>query len=190
MCFFIVHFDEICCFVFFVLKKTQISVLFINIIMYNRQKAIEYALKWWDKRNPYFYDFDELGGDCTNFVSQCLYFGGIEMNFDRYGWYYKNLNSRAPAWTGVDEFYKFSTNNKNSVGVRAKLAQIDYVDLGDIVQLKLIGEDRFHHSLIVTKIVGQKTVDNVFVTSHTYDAINKPISHYFVEDMRFLKILN
>lgn len=34
--------------------------------IYNREKAVEYAQKWALSRNPQFYDFDSLGGDCTN----------------------------------------------------------------------------------------------------------------------------
>ena len=158
--------------------------------MYDRQKAVLYAFDWWDRRNPQFYDFDNMGGDCTNFVSQCLFFGGIEMDYNFYGWFYKSLDSRSPSWTGVEEFYSFATNNNSNYGVKAKLVSILHIDIGDVVQLKLNGEDRFHHTLLVTDIVGEKNVSNILLTSHSYDSINKPISHYFVEDIRFLKILN
>ena len=56
--------------------------------MYSRQKAIEYAYEFWNKRNPKFYNFDSLGGDCTNFVSQCVIYGGIKMDYSNNGWYY------------------------------------------------------------------------------------------------------
>ncbi len=88
--------------------------------MYSRQKAVDYALKWALFRNPQYYSFDKIGGDCTNFVSQCLFHGGIMMNFYKYGWFYNSLNSRAPAWTGVDELFDFGVNNK-SAGVRLKI---------------------------------------------------------------------
>ena len=42
---------------------------------YNRQRAVEYAKKWALSRNPLFADFTGIGGNCTNFVSQCLYAG-------------------------------------------------------------------------------------------------------------------
>lgn len=35
-------------------------------IPYNRQDAVDYALKWALSRNPKYYDFKDLGGDCTN----------------------------------------------------------------------------------------------------------------------------
>lgn len=34
--------------------------------MYNRQAAVEYAHLWAYGRNPNYYDFHGIGGDCTN----------------------------------------------------------------------------------------------------------------------------
>jgi hypothetical protein len=42
---------------------------------YDRKKAVDYATIWSYYRNPHYYDFSTLGGDCTNFCSQCLYAG-------------------------------------------------------------------------------------------------------------------
>ena len=44
---------------------------------YNVNKAIEYAKKWWNKRNSNYYSYSQ---DCANFVSQCLYAGGLSMS--------------------------------------------------------------------------------------------------------------
>lgn len=48
---------------------------------YDREKAIDYALKWYDGYNSFYYCYDN---DCTNFVSQCLYAGGIPENEEWY----------------------------------------------------------------------------------------------------------
>ena len=48
---------------------------------YDRAAALRYAEQWALRRNPDFFDFEELGGDCTNFASQCLYAGSRVMNF-------------------------------------------------------------------------------------------------------------
>jgi len=32
---------------------------------YNRANAVAYAKKWAYGRNPKYYDFSDLGGDCT-----------------------------------------------------------------------------------------------------------------------------
>jgi hypothetical protein len=42
-------------------------------IGYDRARALAYAEKWALSRNPAYFSFDGLGGDCTNFISQCLY---------------------------------------------------------------------------------------------------------------------
>lgn len=60
-------------------------------VVYNQNKAIEYARKWAYSRNPKYYNFDLIGGDCTNFVSQCIFEGCPIMNDTKdIGWYYKN----------------------------------------------------------------------------------------------------
>ena len=157
--------------------------------MYDRQKAIDYAYKWWNSRNPNFYNFDNLGGDCTNFVSQCLYAGGIEMNKNILGWYYINLNSRSPSWTGVEQFFEFATTNTSILGVKAKVITISDIEIGDVIQLMQYGE-RFHHSLFVTKIIGEKKLNNIYITCHTRDSKDKNLSDYNFQKIRFLKILN
>ena len=69
---------------------------------YNRAAAVQYANRWAYFRNPEYYDFSAIGGDCTSFASQCILAGGAPMNYTPdFGWYYRNLNDRAPAWTGV-----------------------------------------------------------------------------------------
>ena len=73
---------------------------------YNRIKAMEYARKWAYKRNPKYYNFDSVGGDCTSFVSQCVYAGAEIMNYKKHvGWYYINGNNKSPSWTGVEFFH-------------------------------------------------------------------------------------
>ena len=42
---------------------------------YDRLLASDYAVKYALFRNPKFFNFDDLGGDCTNFCSQCLLAG-------------------------------------------------------------------------------------------------------------------
>ena len=38
----------------------------MRTVEYNRESAVEYALQWADSRNPMYYDFSGIGGDCTN----------------------------------------------------------------------------------------------------------------------------
>lgn len=146
---------------------------------YNRQKAVEYAVTWALKRNPNYYHFGGLGGDCTNFISQCLHAGGAVMNYDKYdGWYYISINSRSPSWTGVQFFQKFLINNKKT-GPYATISPIGDLEIGDIIQLRQ-NPYNFNHTLIISKIENGE----IFVCAHSNDALNKPLSsYYFLETL-------
>lgn len=164
--------------------KTNIT----HLSIYNRLSAVNYAKKWAFEKNPAYENFDNLGGDCTNFVSQCLHAGGIKMNYEKYGWFYKNLNDRAPAWSGVNEFYNFSLKNTTSAGVKAKEIEIEDAKIGDVIILK--NEEKLYHSLIITNIIQPISKRNILVTSHDNDVLDKPLSHYFFQDFKILNILN
>lgn len=154
---------------------------------YNRWKAVEYAHKWAFKRNPRYIDFSKMGGDCTNFISQCLYAGGAGMNYKKtFGWYYNSPGDRAPAWSGVPYLYKFLINNKG-IGPFAKEVHIGQIEQGDIIQLSF-QDSNYSHSLIVVQIIGDPSVETVLIATHTDDSDYRPLSTYEVEQMRFLKI--
>lgn len=157
---------------------------------YNRNEAVEYAEKWAYRRNPRYYNFNELGGDCTSFASQCIYAGSKIMNYKKYiGWYYNNLNNRAPSWSGVEFLHDFLINNKG-VGPRArKIKEIGDLQIGDLIQLKFNTMERFSHSLIVVAKNGNE-LKKVFVATHTEDAYHKSVAEYNFESIRFLHIID
>ena len=144
--------------------------------------GIAYARRWAFSRNPAYYDFDDLGGDCTNFVSQCLYAAGAEMNFTKdTGWYYRDLNDRAAAWTGVGFFYRFLTQN-NGVGPFGREIPVSVAAPGDVIQL---GDgNRFYHSLYVVS----RRDGLPFVAAHSFDAFDRPLSSYHAPRARALRI--
>ena len=155
----------------------------MNIYPYEREKALEYCKKWALARNTRYYDFEKIGGDCTNFISQCLYAGcGVMNETPVTGWYYYSLSSRAPAWTGVNEFYNFIVNNKG-LGPFAMQTYTRNVLPGDIVQLS--NGNRFYHTVIITKIEDNE----IFTASHTRDTYNKKLNDYTFAYARFLHIL-
>lgn len=155
---------------------------------YNREAAVEYARKWAFSRNPNFFDFSELGGDCTNFASQCIYAGIGVMNYTPVtGWYYNSLNSRAPAWTGVNELYNFLVNNRG-VGPRAVEVPLSEIQIGDIVQIRFVGKSTFGHCPVVVRR-GRGTPSTVLIAAHTNDAYMRPLSTYMYAELRPLHIL-
>lgn len=154
------------------------------IVNYNRFAAKNYALKWALKRNPKYYSFDNLGGDCTNFVSQCIYAGSNVMNYTPLlGWYYKSLNDRTPSWTGVNYLFNFLVNNKD-VGPFAKLTNLNDIDIGDVIQL---GDKKqnYYHTLIVTNISNNQ----IYTSAHSQDSMNRPLYSYAYYNVRSIHIL-
>lgn len=157
-------------------------------IGYNREKAVAYAHKWAYGRNPRYYNFDGIGGDCTNFASQVIYAGCGVMNYSRpLGWYYNSVNDRAPAWTGVEFLYNFLVSNKG-VGPYAVKTGVESMQPGDIIQLKFSGS-AFQHSPVVVQVGSPAQLDNILVAAHTFNADYRPITTYNWSDIRFLHIL-
>lgn len=155
-----------------------------KIAEYNRNKAVSYARRWAFSRNPKYADFTNMGGDCTNFISQCLYAGSGLMNYTpTTGWYYRSINDRSPSWTGVEYLYKFLTTNKTRA-VFAREAAIDEILPGDVIQLGT--PDRFYHSLIV---VQASSPGSILVNAHTFNADMRPLNTYKYARARFLHIL-
>lgn len=151
---------------------------------YRRENAVNYARRYAFAQNPLFGDFRELGGNCTNFVSQCIYAGSCEMNYTpTFGWYYISLEERSPSWTGVEYFYNFMTEN-NGTGPFGREVGADNLEVGDVIQLAR-NQDGFYHTLI---IVGFDS-DEPLVAAQTVDTYARPLSTYNYDYLRYLKIL-
>lgn len=143
---------------------------------YNRIEAVQYADRWAKERNPKFYDFENLGGDCTNFTSQSLFVGSKKMNYSPVnGWYYINVNERSPSWTSAEFLRKFLLTNKTA-GVYAREILISEVEIGDVIQLDSDG--RHFHSLFVSEVGYPPTPENVLINTHTFDAYKRRLSSY------------
>ena len=156
--------------------------------MYNRQKAVEYAKRWALRRNPRYYDYQNIGGDCTNFASQVIYAGYGQMNFKPvFGWYYIDANKKSPSWTGVNELYNFLINNRGP-GPKAIEVPITAVAPGDVLQLDFDGDGRFDHTPVIIE-TGDYTPDTMLLAAHSRDSILRPLSTYNYEKVRFLHII-
>ena len=151
-------------------------------IPYNRKKAVDYGARWALGRNPAYFDFQGIGGDCTNFISQCLYAGAGVMNYTPHtGWFYRSSNDRTPSWSGVDFLYGFLTENR-SVGPYGHLVDLPQVRQGDVIQLGS-GNGNYYHSLLV-----MTEYPNITVAAHTFDALYRPLNDYGYNEIRCIHI--
>jgi len=137
------------------------------LIPYQRDAAVAYAHRWAYDRNPAFYNYDNIGGDCTNFASQVLLAGGAEMDYTpTFGWYYIDANNKAPAWTGVEYLYRFLTSSDRRCGPQGKVVPLDEIEPGDIIQLSFDGQS-FTHTPVVVAVKGEPGPENILVAAHT-----------------------
>ncbi|OQP67870.1 amidase domain-containing protein [Niastella populi] len=129
---------------------------------YNSQKAIKYALEHWDNPSEFYCDFQEHG-DCTNFLSQCLLFGGWTKTKD---WWAdgrpccdNNLGCLIQkcfscSWAVAQSFSEYVVKSG-----RIYPACFSDSELypGDIVQFGRLDGSRITHSALVTerKVVGR-----------------------------------
>lgn len=159
---------------------------------FNRQKAVAYANKYagaaWGagnkhRYNPKYRDYTGLGGDCTNFASQCIgdaeEGGGLKM---RGGWHYFLFNGGARTWVQTDAFKNFmlyggygqliakgkfadvvKPSEKHPAGAIAKL------EPGDLIGYEMKG-DVDHFSVVV----GFDDFGYPLVNSHSADRYRVP----------------
>jgi len=151
---------------------------------YNRENAVAYARKYAFSQNSLFANFAGIGGNCTNFVSQCIYAGSCEMNYKpTFGWYFISLDDRSPSWSGVEYFYNFIIENAD-VGPFGRVATSDELENGDVIQLGR-NEEGFYHTLLVVGFDGE----DILVAAQTDNAYARPLSTYNYDYARYIKIL-
>lgn len=151
-------------------------------LTYHRDLAVAYARQWGLSRNPAYYDFENVGGDCTNFASQCIYAGARVMNLTPVmGWYYRSSYDRTASWSGVEYLYNFLVGNL-AAGPYAHIVSPRDAEPGDIVQLGTMDGD-FYHCPVITAVAPE-----ILVAAHSTNALDRPLSSYSYGVARFLHI--
>ncbi|QJW44560.1 hypothetical protein HA075_01485 [bacterium BFN5] len=115
-----------------------------EIIKFDPQKAVEYALKY--ATSPNIDEYPDFGdNDCTNFVSQCWAYAGIPTSTDWFCTKIKRVYTNS--WTDVEGFANYMVKeNYCYISYSSKDAKI-----GDVIQF-YNDKDGWHHSAIVTEI--------------------------------------
>lgn len=83
-----------------------------HAISYNSYAAVDYASRYWQNYNPNYFNYNSMGGDCANFVSQCLRAGGLEMTD---GWYWDSYNDHSASWISCRAMYSYFKNSGYTV---------------------------------------------------------------------------
>lgn len=170
---------------------------FENVNSYSRTLAVEYAKKYALNPNPQYryFSLSNTGGDCANFLSQCLKAGGAPFVYNReHSWWYNNMGTGnvmddtwSIPWAVAHSLYWFLkiNNESNLSGAKGReISDISLLDLGDLV----FYEDNsglIFHSAIITGFRGNIPL----VSHHSFEALNIPYySTWPANKIHFLKI--
>jgi hypothetical protein len=135
--------------------------------VYHRDAAVRYAETWWNAVNPQYTEFEV---DCTNFVSQCLYAGGLPMDYTgkrESGWWYRGrIHGRelwSFSWAVANSLlrYLLSSGRAQHVASPAELRP------GDVICYDWDGDGQYQHNTIVTSL---DAAGMPLVNAHTYNA--------------------
>ncbi|MBN1594910.1 amidase domain-containing protein [candidate division FCPU426 bacterium] len=142
------------------------------VYAYNASKAVSYANEWYNRRNTDDYaNYSSQGGDCANFVSQCLIDGGMDLSQDERIW--------SPGVGGtiincddlhrhLNEFQHAEINTGTNVNqTPSNLSPGDVVIYGD-------NNDPYKHAVIVTSGQGS----GARIASHSSDVNNVGLSYF------------
>ncbi len=168
---------------------------------YDRDGAIDYAKQFWNTANLArgYEEFDDYGGNCQNFVSQCLRAGGLEMDYSgpagaQWKWYGIGVNeSRTPSgrsysWTGVDAFYNYAVADYSKNMVCTAEVPLSMAEKGDVLQFGAY--DEWRHSVLITDIIYNRdgSVKDMAIASNTADRWNWPARAYVYKAHRIIHI--
>lgn len=179
-------------------SQSESSIVASATLYYlNRSAGVTYARNWALSINPNWGNYESLGGDCTNFISQCLYAAGVPFDTSGYTWYWYSDSNRAPAWTGASQFKSYALNNNSSstsnYGLYARTSQWGNVTISDIVQL---GSTPYHSMFISGIVAPYDEITDYLICQHStsvsgrlkdYPLSAKPDPKYYLEMVCYYK---
>jgi len=131
---------------------------------------LQYAFQHWslDTYNLATYgEFNSVGGDCMNFVSQTLIARGIPMTA---GWSFTSPTDYTGSWIYTPSFENYLLTTPEAGFTRLTVDQRDQVEVGDIVVFDWNSNDSADHIQIVSDI---RTVDGkqqILMVGHNLDS--------------------
>lgn len=157
---------------------------------YDRKGAVVYANTWYNQRNPAYEAFDEVGGNCNNFISQCIIAGGLPTDQTGEDWWIPDYYTYGPSssWILVDGFYEYAKNNTEGGFTASVTDNIYSGNIGDIIQLGV--GDNWKHSVIITDIIKDDdgNIIDYLINSNSIDKKSFPLSAYGYPQIRLIKI--
>lgn len=164
-------------------------------VEYNRKLATRYAIQYAlePNKNYKFYEFaNGNGGDCTNFVSQCLIAGGATMDYNSSRpWWYAGRGKASICWAVANSlFWYLKTNQRlnRNVVKGLEVEELIEIEIGDLVFYENYNNSIFH-AAIITSFIEEDGTRQPRISQHSYNQINETyIKSYDYKKAHFLKI--
>ena len=144
---------------------------------YQPKKAVYYARKHAVHYNKSFMTFNNRGGDCTNFVSQCLNYGDLPMT--------STWKPYSYSWIRVNELYYYLLR----AGIGTDITKDKYYKIGSVIQFYSNQKGFFSHSGIITSALPN---GDYLYCCHSRDKLDFPLSEiypFFYEKFRVVEIV-
>lgn len=110
--------------------------------------------------NSAYYNYNPLGGDCTNYTSQCIYAGGMPQvvcePYGTSGWYYKTSSNRSATWTNQIHLRNWMSSNRGTLATATN-------------STVYVGSPVIYNTEHSTICVGQNSSGVPIINSHNYD---------------------
>ena len=131
---------------------------------FNINNAIKYAEKYALTPNNEYKNFNDSGGDCTNFISQILHAGGISFT--------PKWKPYTVSWLRVDQLYNYLI--RNNIG--KKLSNDAPYSKGSVIQFYTPQKGRYFHSGFITYVL---PFNEALYCCHSYNKLNYPLSEIY-----------
>lgn len=132
--------------------------------IFNITEACSYAEAFALKPNPSYKYFENIGGDCTNFISQILIAGGLKQT---HLWKPYTI-----PWIRVEDLYLYLTRQK----LATKLPNKNSLSKGCIIQFYTPKAGRFFHTGFITYELPN---NDYLYCCHSYNKLNYPLSEIY-----------
>lgn len=166
--------------------------------IYAPVNAVKYAMQYALNPNPdyrYFLIYGRDGGDCANFLSQCLRAGGSPMKVDsRNPWWYNNNGTKtvknhtfSVSWSLAHSLYWYLKRNQanNLYGAKGlEVESLGMLELGDVIFFEN-NKGSIYHSAIVTSFIDKYPL----ISHHSPEVFNIPFKTWNAAKIHFLKII-
>lgn len=146
-------------------------------LIYDYKKAVAYARKYALDYNKNYKSFADMGGDCTNFISQCLKAGNLKENILWKPYTY--------SWIRVNYLYNYLIDNTLAIDI----TNTKEFPPGSMLQFFNNEENAYAHSVLITQALPN---GDYLYCCHSYDKLDYPLSEIyplFYQKFRVLEII-